>query len=142
MQPLSDFDLFLNFAVAIGMPLLILANLMNWGANTPFNIYLWREHPNLMRVALVILGLLALNALVTLAGHYGIISQTVVDYAVPVLGIPFLITSVAIIWLSIRALLQYLRGRRSLHLAPAPRRPQKPHIRALGPRSHGPSRML
>ena len=33
MQPLSDFDLFLNFAVAIGMPLLILANLMNWGAN-------------------------------------------------------------------------------------------------------------
>lgn len=113
MQPLSDFDLFLNFAVAIGMPLLILANLMNWGANSPFNIYLWREHPNLMRVAMVVLGLLTLNALVTLAGHYGIVSQTVIDYAVPVLGIPFLVTSVAIIWLSIRALLQFLRSRRT-----------------------------
>lgn len=113
MQPLSDFDLFLNFAVAIGMPLLILANLMNWGANSPFNVYLWREHPNLMRVAMVILGLLSLNALVTLAGHYGIVSATVVDYAVPLLGVPFMITSVAIIWLSIRALLQFLRSRRS-----------------------------
>jgi len=113
MQPLTDFDLFLNFAVAIGMPLLILANVMNVGANTPFNIYLWREHPNLMRVAMVILGLLALNALITLAGHYGIVSQTAVDYAVPILGIPFLVTSVAIIWLSIRALLQFLRSRKS-----------------------------
>ena len=50
MQPLSNFDLFLNFAVAIGMPLLIVANVMNVGANTPFSIYLWREHPNLMRL--------------------------------------------------------------------------------------------
>ena len=113
MQPLSDFDLFLNFAVAIGMPVLILANVMNVGTNTTFNIYLWREHPNLMRIALVMLGLLALNSLVTLAGHYGVVSQTVVDYAVPLLGIPFLVTSVAIIWLSIRALLQFLRSRRT-----------------------------
>ena len=78
-----------------------------------------------MRVAMVVLGLLALNAFVTLAGHYGIVSQTVVDYAVPVLGIPFLVTSVAIIWLSIRALLQFLRSRRT---PPSPGTPAAPNV--------------
>ena len=41
-------------------------------SSSPLNAYLWREHPNLMRVSLVILGLLALNAVVTLAEHYGL----------------------------------------------------------------------
>ena len=53
------------------MPILIFANLMDWGTKSPLNVYLWREHPNLMRVSLVILGLLALNAMVGLAAHYG-----------------------------------------------------------------------
>jgi hypothetical protein len=113
MQPLSQYDLYLNFFVAVVMPILILTNLMNWGTKSPLNVYLWREHPNLMRVSLVMLGLLALNAFVTLAAHYGLVPGSAADYATPMLGIPFLVASVAVIWLSGRAAVQYLRGRRS-----------------------------
>jgi hypothetical protein len=113
MQPLSQYDLYLNFFVAVVMPILILTNLMNWGTKSPLNVYLWREHPNLMRVCLVMLGLLALNAFVTLAAHYGLLPGAAADYAIPMLGIPFLVASVAVIWLSGRAAVQYLRGRRS-----------------------------
>jgi hypothetical protein len=112
MQPLSDFDLYLNLFVAVVMPILIVTNLMNWGTNSPLNVYLWREHPNLMRVSLVLLGLIALNAIVGLAAHYDLLPAAAVDYATLVLGLPFLITSVAVIWLSVRAVLQYLRARR------------------------------
>ena len=112
MHTLSNYDLYLNLAVAVLMPILIFANLMDL-SSSPFNAYLWRENPNLMRVSLVMLGLLALNAMVTLAEHYGLISAATGDYAIPVLGIPFMITSIAVIWLSVRAVTQYLRTRRS-----------------------------
>ena len=112
MQPLSQYDLYLNLFVVIVMPLLIVTNLMNWGTNSPLNVYLWREHPNLMRVSLVLLALIALNAFVGLAAHYGLLPAAAVDTATLVLGIPFLLASVAVIWLSVRAVLQYLRARR------------------------------
>ena len=113
MQPLSQYDLYLNFFVAVVMPILILTNLMSWGTNSPLNVYLWREQPNLMRVSLVLLGLIALNVFVGLAAHYGLLPAAAADSATLVLGIPFLITSVAVIGLSVRAVAQYLRARRS-----------------------------
>jgi hypothetical protein len=112
MDTLSNFDLYMSFAVAVLMPLLIVVNLMDL-SSSPFNAYLWRENPNLMRVSLVMLGLLALNAMVSLAEHYGLVSTATAEYATPVLGIPFMITSIAVIWLSVRAVKQYLRTRRS-----------------------------
>jgi hypothetical protein len=111
MQPLSNYDLVLNFVIVVMMPLIILANLMNWGASNPVNSYLWREHRNFMRAAMAILTLLTIDAMITLAGHYGLVPAKVVDYAMPVLGIPFLIASVAVVWLGTKALLQYLRSR-------------------------------
>ena len=77
MQPLTTYDLVLNIFVVVIMPLLIVANLKGWGTQSPLNIYLWRESPNLMRVSLVILGLLALYSLVQLAGYFGLISPSV-----------------------------------------------------------------
>jgi hypothetical protein len=112
MQPLTTYDLVLNIFVVVIMPLLIVANLKNWGAS-PLNVYLWRENPNLMRVSLVILGLLTLYSLVQLAGHFGLVSPAVVDYALPAIGIPVLIAAIADIWLVVKAISQYMRTRRS-----------------------------
>lgn len=113
MQPLTTYDLLLNIFVVVAMPLLIVANLKGWSAKYPLNAYLWREHPNLMRVALVIIGLLSLFSLVQLAGHFGLISAAVAEAALPAIGIPFLIAGVVEIWLAVRAVAHYLRSRRS-----------------------------
>jgi hypothetical protein len=113
MQPLSDYNLVLNILVAIVMPLLILANLTNWGANSPMNTYLWREHPGLMKVSLVVIGLISLFSMVQLAVHYGLISEAAANIAMPVIGIPFLIAGIGEIWLVVKALRQYLRARKS-----------------------------
>jgi hypothetical protein len=113
MQPLDTYQLILNFFVAVMMPLLILANVMGWGARTPVNDFLWRDHPNFMRVSMVIIGLLALWSIVQLAAHFGLISTGVADVAMPILGVPFLILAVVEIWLAFRALKDYLRMRRS-----------------------------
>ena len=113
MQPLTTYDLVLNIFVVAVMPLLILANLKDWGSQSPLNVYLWREHPNLMRVSLVILGLLTLYSLAQLAGHFGLVSPAVLDYALPAIGIPFLLAAIAEIWLVVKAISQYMRARRS-----------------------------
>ena len=113
MQPLDTYQLILNFFVAVVMPLLILANVMGWGARTPVNDFLWRDHPNFMRVSMAIIGLLALWSIVQLAAHFGLISTGVADVAMPILGVPFLILAVVEIWLAFRALKDYLRMRRS-----------------------------
>ena len=110
MQPLSQYDLYLNFFVAVVMPILILTNLMSWGINSPLNVYLWREQPNLMRVSLVILGLLAVWSVIRLAGHFGLLSAGLVDSALLVVGVPFLVAAVAEIWLVSKAARQYLRA--------------------------------
>ena len=91
------------------MPLLIVANLKGWSSNSPLNVYLWREHPNLMRVS----GLLTLYSLVLLAGHFGLLSPAVVAYGLPLIAIPFLIAAIAEIWLAVKAILHYRRSRSS-----------------------------
>jgi hypothetical protein len=108
MQPLSTYDLMLNFAVVVIMPLLIWINLRRTDANSQ---YLWRESPNFMRVSLVILGLLTLFSAVGLLGYYGLVSPAVVEYAAPIIGIPFLVVALAEIWLGVVALRRYLRTR-------------------------------
>src|SRR6185312_7663821 len=85
MQPLDTYHVVLNSFVAVVMPLLILANVMGWGARTPVNDFLWRDHTNFMRISLVILGLLALWSIVQLAAHFGLISFGVADVVMPIL---------------------------------------------------------
>jgi hypothetical protein len=113
MQPLSNYDLVLNIFVAVVLPLLILANLTRWGTKSAMNTYLWRENPQLMKVSLVVIGLLALFSMVQLAAHYGLISMATANIAMPIIAIPFAIAGVAEIWLAVKALRQYLRARRS-----------------------------
>ena len=66
-----------------------------------------------MRVSLVILGLLTLYSLAQLAGYFGLISPSVLDYLLPAIGIPFLIAAIVEIWLVVKAISQYMRARRS-----------------------------
>ena len=80
--------------------------------NSPMNIYLWREQPNLMPVLrLVILGLLAVWSVIRLGGHFGLLSADLVDTALMVVGVPFLVAAVAEIWLVFKAARRYLRAR-------------------------------
>jgi len=113
MEPLSTFDLVMNFLVVIVMPLLILANLRNFGRKSPLKTYLWNEHPNFMRVSLVVIGLLMMFSVTGLLGYYGLVSPTFVEYAAPVLAILFLIVALAEIWLSIAVLRKYFRTRKA-----------------------------
>ena len=113
MQPLDSYHLILNIFVAVVMPLLILANVKGWGARTPVNDFLWRDHTNFMRISMVVIGLLALWSMVQLAAHFGLISTGLADVAMPVLGVPFVILAIVEIWLAFRALQDYLRMRRS-----------------------------
>lgn len=113
MEPLGTQDVVLNCFVVVVMPLLIVANLQNWGLRSPLNEYLWREHPTLMRLSLFIIGLLTLSAAVQLAGHFGLMSASAVDFALPLIAIPFLMAAVVEIWLGIGAVVRYRRMRRS-----------------------------
>ena len=112
-MPLSNYDLILNAFVLIVMPLIIVANLTNWGTKSPTNTYLWREEPTLMRLSLLILGLLTLFSAIQLGEHLGLISHTFAEVAMPVIGVPFLILGMAEIWLSVKAVLRYWRSGRS-----------------------------
>lgn len=111
MQPLSTFDLYLNIFNAIVLPLLILANLSGWVARSPANAFLWREHANLMRLSMAILGLLSLWSIAQIAGHFGFISGPAVEVVVMVIGVPFLFAAVAEIWLGAKLVRQWVRWR-------------------------------
>ncbi|CAN1721289.1 conserved membrane protein of unknown function [Hyphomicrobium sp. 1Nfss2.1] len=111
MQPLGTYDLYLNFFVATAMPLIILANLRSSVRNSPRNAFLWRDHANFMRTSMVIIALLSLWSMVQLAGHYGLASPAFVDWAMPAIGIPFLVAALVEIWFAARFLRQCLRAR-------------------------------
>ena len=113
MQPLDTYGLVLNFTILIMMPLIIWANLRQNGTANPFNTYLWTEHPNFMRISLVIIGLLILYSSVALLGHFGFLAGGVVDVANLVIGIPFLVLAVVEIVLAVRVLLKFLRERKA-----------------------------
>jgi hypothetical protein len=111
MQPLDTSDLAISIIVVVMMPVIIWANLRDAGLKSPLNAYLWREHPNLMRVSLLIIGLITLNSAIMLLGHFRLIPAKVVDIALPVVGIPFLLASVVMIWLAVKAVLKLIRDR-------------------------------
>ncbi len=111
MQPLDTSDLAVSLVVVVMMPIVIWANLRDSGVKSPLHAYLWREHTNLMRVSLLIIGLITLNSAILLLGHFGLIPAKVVDIAVPVVGIPFLLASVVMIWLAVKAVLKVIRDR-------------------------------
>jgi hypothetical protein len=111
MQPLGTVELYLNIFIAIWFPLLILANLVNWGARSPVNAYLWREEPTLMRASMVIIAVLAVWSMIRLAAHFGFLTGETLNTVMIVIGVPFGIAAVVEIWLGVRALLRYLRRR-------------------------------
>jgi hypothetical protein len=111
MHTLDTYNLAVNLVVVVMMPIVIWANLRDAGIKSPLNAYLWGEHPNLMRVSLLIIGLITFNSLLLLLGHFGLLSSAVLDIALPVVGIPFLMASVVMIWLAVKAVLKVIRDR-------------------------------
>lgn len=113
MQQLDTYNLIVNWAVLIIMPLLIWANSSPRMMANAFSAYLWTEHRNFMRLSLVILGFVTLFAAATLLGHYGLLSPDGVELANMVIGIPFLFLAVIEIVLAVRGVLKFLRERRA-----------------------------
>jgi hypothetical protein len=110
MQPLDTYDLVTNIFVVVMMPLIILANLRLGAAQSPIQMYFWREHPNFVRASFVMLILLTIYSAIELMGHFGVIAPDKVDAASTGLGIAFLFVSVAVIVLAVRAGLKAWRS--------------------------------
>jgi hypothetical protein len=107
----GTYDLVLNSIVIVMMPLIIWANLRTRGLQSPLNQYIWREFPNLMRTSLVILALLTVFSAVSLMRHFGLMSEDLAELVLPAVGVPFLVASIALIWIAVRAVLKVLRTR-------------------------------
>jgi hypothetical protein len=115
MHTLSTYDLVLNSIVVVVMPLIIWANLRRAGLQSPANIWLWRDHPNFMRSSILIIALLTAFAAMQLLGHFGLVSAAVVEIALPVIGVPFLAASLALIWFGAGAVRTMVRNWRAGH---------------------------
>lgn len=113
MEPLTTYGLIVNFAVLIMMPIIIWGNLRQSGRTAPINAYLWSEHPNFMRVSLLILGMLILFSAITLLGHFGVLAGGIVEIASMVIGIPFLVLAILEIVLAAKAAFKFLRNRKA-----------------------------
>jgi hypothetical protein len=113
MQPLDTNVLIVNFFVVVMMPLIIWGNLRKSPRSNPLNDYLWSEHRNFMRVSMLVIGVLTLFSVVTLLGHYGVVSGAFVEVANLVIGIPFLVLAVVEVVLAVRVALKFLRDRKT-----------------------------
>jgi hypothetical protein len=113
MHPLVISDVALNMLLVVMMPIIIWANLSKRVAQSPLNAYLWREHPILMWVSLVFLGMLVLYCAMELMGYFGIVAAATVEMAGLLIGIPMLMLSLTVIGLAVNAGLKALRSRRS-----------------------------
>lgn len=112
MEPLTTYELVVNFVILIMMPVIIWANLRQI-PRTPFNDYLWAEHPNFMRISLIIIGMLVVYSAVTLLGHFGVLEGGIVEIVNIVIGIPFLVLAVVEIVLAVKVALKFLRNRKA-----------------------------
>jgi len=110
---LDTHDLLINVLVLIMMPLLIWANLRDYGLKGPIQGYLWREHPYFMRVCLLILGMITLFSAITLARYYGLVSDEFAETLSMLVGIPFMVASLAIVVLAVTGSLKLYRDWRS-----------------------------
>ena len=111
-MPLT-FDVAQDFFVVTLMPFIIWANLRNHGFKSPVNEYLWAEHTNLMRCALVALALITANAALRLMAYYDLASPKALEIGNLVIGVPFGIASVVMICLTIGSLVRVLKARRA-----------------------------
>jgi hypothetical protein len=110
MHTLDTYDLVLNGVVVVMMPLIIWANLRDMGLKSPIHALLWSGFPGLMRTSLVMLALITAYSATELLAHFGLISAGMAELAGPVFGVPFLVLSVAMIWLAAKAALKVLRA--------------------------------
>jgi hypothetical protein len=115
MQPHDTYDLVLNILVLVMMPPIIWANVSPRVKQAPVNAYLWRTHPNLMRVSLAFLGLLTAFSAMELLRYFGMLPAAAADMTGLVLGIPMLILSFVVLGLTVGASVKALRDRRSAH---------------------------
>ncbi len=115
MHTLSTYDLILSSIVVVMMPLIIWANLRGAGAESRKNAKLWREHPNFMRTSIVILALLTVFSALELLAHFGLVPGNVVDIALPVIGIAFLVASLVLLWFGAGAVRMMVRDWRARH---------------------------
>jgi hypothetical protein len=115
MQPHDTYDLVVNILVLVMMPLIIWANLSARVRQAPLNAYLWRMHPNLMRISLAFLGLLTTFSAIQLLDYFGILPAAATEMTGLVLGIPMLVLSFVVLGLTVGAARKALRDRRGAH---------------------------
>ena len=106
----STFDLSAAIAVAVMMPQIIGWNYFNRQAG--ITGYIWREVPNLARVALVFLSLTWLGAVQSLLAHYGLLSAESDNMLSMLLGLPMFVLSLVILVWGGAALVRHLKERR------------------------------
>lgn len=103
----------LDFWIAVGvlvlMPPIILVNYYNRQSGVMG--YLWREHPNLVRIGLFFLGLVWLSSLEGLLTYYGLLTPEADSVLSMVLGVPMFILSMVILVMGTMAFVKYWRPR-------------------------------
>ena len=112
-MPTLTQDLIFNILALVMMPLILWANLPRVGRKSPLHAYLWREHPNLMRVALLIIALVALFAACSLLADFGLLSPAAEEATAMAIGIPFMIAALAMIGLTVAAVPKLVRAWRN-----------------------------
>jgi hypothetical protein len=110
---LTTFELVNNIVILVMMPIIIWANLKLGAAQSPIQMYFWREHPNFVRASFVMLVLLVIYSATQLLGYFGLIAAGTVDTMAMGFGILFLVVSVAVIVFSISMVWKFLRAWRS-----------------------------
>ena len=93
---------------ALVLTVIIVANL--WERNNPrtaFSRILWNRFPGLMYVGMAFLAILVVFSTIDAAAMMGLVAPGAADAALPVLGVPMLVLSVAILVLAGRAIYQF-----------------------------------
>jgi hypothetical protein len=110
---MTTFELVNNIVVVLMLPLIIWANLKLGAAQSPIQMYFWREHPNFVRASFAMLVLITIYSATQLLGYYGLIPVGAVDTMSIGFGIVFLVASVAVIVLGFGVIVKFIRNWRS-----------------------------
>ncbi len=76
-------------------------------------MYFWREHPNFVRVSIVMLVLLTFYSATQLLGYFGVLAPNMVEAVSTGFGVAFLFVSLAVIALAVGVVMKFIRARRS-----------------------------
>lgn len=110
-MPLSTFDFAMAIAVVVMMPIIIWVNYKKREGG--LQGYLWREHPTLVWIGLIFLGLLVLSSAARLLTHFGVLSLDTENLLAIVLGVPMFVLSLGVIVLGSLAAIKYFQNRPS-----------------------------